>query len=195
MRLSRYFHELRTEYEAELDDLRTDSEGKPVLDRRLTEKRKAFNALLPMLEVAPVMVVPAFHRAFDFSRADARTLSALLAGEPDRFIAWAELADQIGIADWAQPLVDRVLAEPAGEIFLLTAVGLEFLSRGGAMVAGRAMSAPRASDEEDASEEEDEHRDAGRFDDDGDSRDEGEDNEAMGEDFLEQQGFDRRREL
>ena len=129
MRLSRYFHELRTDYEAELDDLRTDSEGGHVLDRRLAEKRREFAALLPMIEVAPVMLVPAFHRAFDFAGASRERLAALLHGEPGEFPSWAELAAELGVAGWARPLVDRVLKEAGGEDFLATAVGLEFLGR------------------------------------------------------------------
>lgn len=189
MRLSRYFHELRTDYEAELDDLRTDSEGRPVLDRRLAEKRRELGALLPMMDVAPVMLVPAFHRAFDFSAASRGRLGALLDAEPGEFPSWGELAAELQVAGWARPLVDRVLAEAGGEDFLATAVGLEFLMQasGAAMPAGAGASS--------SGDEEGEDR-GGRGEDDGDDRDDfdGEDSEALGEDFLEQQGFDRRNE-
>ncbi|MFM1987222.1 MAG: hypothetical protein RJA99_179 [Pseudomonadota bacterium] len=186
MRLSRYFHELRVDYEAELDDLRTDSEGGHVLDRRLADKRREFAALLPMLEVAPVMLAPAFHRAFDFAAASRERLAALLAGEPGEFPSWAELAAELGVAGWARPLVDRVLAEAGGEDFLATAVALEFLTHAsGAALPASASSADADGDGEGRRErgEDDEH----------DGLDD-EDGEALGEDFLEQQGFDRRTE-
>ncbi|MEI7445119.1 MAG: hypothetical protein WCK28_09545 [Burkholderiales bacterium] len=183
MRLSRYFHELRTDYEAELDDLRTDSEGGHVLDRRLAEKRREFAALLPMIEVAPVMLVPAFHRAFDFAGASRERLAALLRGEPGEFPSWAELAAELGVAGWARPLVDRVLKEAGGEDFLATAVGLEFLEH----ASGSSLPAAAAADGEGEGRRE-------RGDGEDDDHDGDEDGEALGEDFLEQQGFDRRTE-
>lgn len=176
MKLSRYFHELRTEYEAELDDLRTDSEGKPVLDRRLADKRRAFAQLLPMLDVAPTMLVPAFHRAFGFAASPRARLAELVHGEPGEFPSWGELAGWVEVADWARPLVDQVLGQAGGEDFLATAVGLEWLAT---------ASSAAAQDDDRARGERD-------GDEDGD-RDEDED-EALGEEFLEQQGFDRRTE-
>jgi hypothetical protein len=192
MKLSRYFHELRTDYEAELDDLRTDSEGARVLERRLAEKRRELGALLSMIEVAPVMLVPAFHRAFDFAGASRERLGALLDAEPGEFPAWTELAGELQLAGWARPLVDRVLAEPGGEDFLATAVGLEFL-----LLASNAATTGEDASTGDASAGDAGRR--GRGDDDeadeggGDGHDD-HDAESLGEDFLEQQGFDRRHE-
>ena len=61
MKISRYFRDLRNAYEAELDDLTSDSEGKDVLRRRLADKRKEFGFLVQMVEVAPEMVAVVFH--------------------------------------------------------------------------------------------------------------------------------------
>ena len=158
MRLSTYFHELRGEYEAELDDLRTDSEGKLVLDRRLAEKRRALVSLLPLMGYAPVMVIPVFHRAFGFDT----------------------LSNELFVADWARPLIRQVLAQPGGEDFLATAVALEFemtLARGYDDGDGEAT----AEDGRGSGSDADEDLDANEVDD-----------ETQSEDYLEQQGFDRR---
>ncbi len=40
MSISPFFQELRSAYQAELDDLNSDSEGHYILDKRLAEKRK-----------------------------------------------------------------------------------------------------------------------------------------------------------
>jgi len=174
MNKSVYFHELCGEYEAELDDLGTDTEGRDVLDRRLAQKRQAFASLLPMVGMAPVMVAPVFHRAFGFHNVPRGLMEAVMEGEPGDFPAWPEVAAGVGLAEWAVPYVDAALAEPGGEDFLVTTVGLEYAVRAARRSPGTAT--------EDGVERE---RDEGE-------RDEHEDAEALGEDFLEQQGFDRR---
>ena len=67
MTLSPYFHNLRTAYRAELDDLTSDSEGKDVLQKRLTQKRKEIGFLVQMLELSPEHLeeVEAFLAAID----------------------------------------------------------------------------------------------------------------------------------
>ena len=180
MRLSTYFHELRGEYEAELDDLRTDSEGKLVLDRRLAEKRRALVSLLPLMGYAPVMVIPVFHRAFGFDRAHRPTLFQLLDCNPGEFPTWDTLSNELFVADWAWPLIRQVLAQPGGEDFLATAVALEFemtLARGYDDGDGEAT----AEDGRGSGSDADEDLDANEVDD-----------ETQSEDYLEQQGFDRR---
>ncbi len=185
MRLSRYFLELSSEYEAELDDLRTDSEGKRVLDARLKEKGRNLAALLPMLIEAPLMLVPAFHRAFGFERNPGLQLTALLKSEPGDFPSWGALSSELDVAGWAQPLIDLMLAEDGGEDFLGTAVGLEFalsLSDAGA----------EGSDDSSHDGERDGDGDADPDTDSDLETDENGDRIDSGEDFLEQQGFDRR---
>ncbi|MFZ4757281.1 MAG: hypothetical protein ACOYLX_03810 [Burkholderiaceae bacterium] len=174
MNKSVYFHELCTEYEAELDDLGTDSEGRNVLDKRLTQKRKAFASLLPMVGMAPVMVAPVLHRAFGFHNVPRGLMEAVMEGEPGDFPSWAEVAAGVGLAEWAVPYVNAALAEPGGEDFLVTTVGLEYALRA-------ARHAPVGGTEDGVERERDEGE-----------RDEDEDTEGLGEDFLEQQGFDRR---
>jgi len=174
MKLSRYFAELLENYHAEIEDLRHDSEGRDVLQSRLKDKRKAIKDLLPMIDVAPEMVAPAFHRAFEFPAGRLESIRELLSREPGEFLPWGELAQDITIAGWAQSMVQMVLEEPSGEDFLSTTVGLEY-----ALASAANRAAPESSDERfDEGEDADEEADS--------------DNESLGEDFLEQQGFDRR---
>ena len=49
MKKSRYFSDLIKNYIEEVDDLVTDSEGKSVLQKRLNEKRREIDAILPMI--------------------------------------------------------------------------------------------------------------------------------------------------
>ena len=66
MKLSPYFYDLRSAYQAELDDLVSDSEGKDVLRKRLAEKRNEIGFLVQMMELAPEMVAVVFHQGFRF---------------------------------------------------------------------------------------------------------------------------------
>lgn len=192
LKLSRYFANLTKSYNAELDDLRTDSEGNNVLKARLAKKREQLPQLLMMLEFSPEMVAVAFHGAFFFRNSLA--LEALITKEANKFPAWATLSKAIVIEPWAQTLVDTVLTDPNGERFLITTVGLEYLNRGNQTRAGQVAEATEATEIEDEEEEQDDHN----ADLDSDERvsDEGEDTEydldKAGADWLAEQGFDRK---
>lgn len=223
MRLSRYFHSLQDGYLAEIEDLRLDTEGRDVLQRRLADKRAAFDAVAPMMDTDPLMLAPALHGAFQVPAHRAKAVEALLAREPDHFPSWDELAQRIEIAAWAGPLVERALQEESGQAFLATVVGLEYLlasqrvesRRPAVRDAGADDVARGENDREDRGglgegddrgehgERDDRdddgtrragipHDDDGR-DDDGADRDDG-DSRSRAEDFLEDQGFDRRTE-
>ena len=179
MQKSEFFYALSSMYEAEMDDLLSDSDGNNVLARRLQTKRDQLSDLLPMMDFAPEMVAPVFHEAFSFS-APAR-MDAVVRSEPDDvdLPAWAALESSITVADWAQPMVDRVLAEPGGDTFLVVAAALEFLrlheaGSGGAAAAPATDAAPRARRGDDDS------------DDDGDDQDLAE----SGNNWMSEQGFD-----
>ena len=195
MKLSRYFANLSQTYQAELDDLKTDSEGKNVLEARLAKKREQVPQLLMMLSFSPEMVAVAFHGGFSFK--ETLTLEQLISKEPNKFPAWNTLKKAILVAPWAQKLVDCVLTAEDGEAFLITTVGLEYLQRN---KASRAAS-PSNAEELEALEQDDNARD----DDDNtedylnsDERinDEGESTEfdldKSGADWLAEQGFDRK---
>ena len=179
MQKSEFFHALSSMYEAEMDDLLSDSDGKNVLARRLQTKREQLSDLLPMMDFAPEMVAPVFFEAFSF--AAPADMDAVVSSEPDDgdLPAWAVLASSITVADWAQPIADRVLAEPGGDTFLVLAAALEFLRlhearRGGAVAAPATESEPRARRGDDDN------------DDDGDDQDLAE----SGNNWMSEQGFD-----
>ena len=116
MSTSNFFTDLRKAYQAELDDLTFDSEGKDVLKRRLADKRGEIDFLVKMMELSPEMVAVIFHQAFVF-RLPA-VMDDLLGFEADELPDWTGLANDIQIAPWAQGLADKVLNEPGGEWFL-----------------------------------------------------------------------------
>jgi hypothetical protein len=49
MNISPFFRNLRSAYESELDDLRSDSEGRDVMRQRLAQRRKELKFLLQMM--------------------------------------------------------------------------------------------------------------------------------------------------
>lgn len=186
MRLSRYFHALRDGYFSELDDLREDSEGRDVLKARLRDKRDAFPTLAAMLDIDPLMAAPALHGAFALGDRRIPAIEDLLGREPDDFPSWAEVGAQLDIAIWASPMIETALAQDQGEAFLCTVVGLEYVLARDRGDAGGAVAADRGVDPDGLSGPDRDGRD------DGDGSDDGDDDGTLGEDFLEQQGFDRR---
>jgi hypothetical protein len=169
MKLSRYFDELSSAYAYEIEDLTYDSGGDDVLKKRLKDKRNQFGDLLMMCTTDPVMVAPAFHRALQFTSSE--VLDRVVSSQPGEFPPWEEVAASIDMEPWAEAMVKRALQAPEGDQFLLIAAGLEYvLSKIGASAAaghGEIV-------EEEAEEDEDE--DLGE----------------AGEDYLGEQGFDRR---
>lgn len=192
MKLSPYFHDLRSAYQAELDDLTQDSEGKEVLRKRLAEKRKEIAFLVQMMELAPEMVAVVFHQGFRFARPMA--LEQLLGRGVDDLPGWSSLAADgaVVLEPWAASLAKAVLAEPGGERFLAVAAGLEFMQAHArlAPVASHAEAGDGEGDDEDAAEHDDDY-DALSADDAADpqnarSREEASDN------WLSDVGFDRK---
>jgi hypothetical protein len=192
MQLSRYFRDLRSAYDAEINDLLSDSEGKNVLDKRLREKRGQIEWLVMMMDDSPEMLAPAFHRAFGFPRPDA--VEAVLNREPAQFPAWSALLPSLTLAPWAEPLAATVLRQPGGDRFLVAAACLEYLHQ---------RPDPRAAQEaDDRDGEDDEDGDTG--DDELDADDNVADSdeagtrptprqqEDAGADWMETHGFDRK---
>ena len=191
MKISRYFRDLRSAYEAELDDLTSDSEGKDVLRRRLAEKRKEFGFLLQMVEVAPEMVAVVFHRGFRFAKP--APLQALVACNEDSVPDWHSLGQAVTLDPAVAGLADTVLAAPGGARFLAVAAGLEYLLH-------HAHDATAAQGSAQDGDEDDDTAEGADFDDDGDalsaddardpqtsrSRDEASDN------WLSDVGFERK---
>jgi hypothetical protein len=177
LKLSPFFSDLSSSYGYEIEDLTWDSAGDNVLASRLKVKRDQFADLLPMCEFDPVMVASAFRGGFHFE--GKAVFEQLVATQPDDFPAWEAVAHAVDLEPWAGTLAEHALASPGGERFMLIAAGLEFISSGpGAGTHAQAEAADES--EEDRGEGEDEDAD--------DSADLGE----AGEDYLSDQGFDRR---
>ena len=173
MPISPYFHNLRSAYVAELDDLTFDSEGLDILSQRLSQRRKEIDFLVRMLELSPEMVAVVFHNAFRFqSRA---AMEHLLSHEADDLPEWGSLCDTVDVHPWALGLLDTIRKQPQGEWFLSVAAGLEYM-----------LSMPDAAhshgmDDEDAEPVEDTEEEA-----------EARAREEAGADWMAEQGFDRK---
>ncbi len=157
MKLSPYFYDLRSAYQAELDDLVSDSEGKDVLRKRLAEKRNEIGFLVQMLEMAPEMVAVVFHQGFRFAKP--ATVERFLGLPQEELPDWHSLAQAVTLEPWAQSLAQAVLREPQGARFLVVAAGLEYLHQHARMApAAHAEGADGDQDEDaaDAAEHDDE---------------------------------------
>lgn len=189
MKVSRFFSELNAVYQAEVEDLKSDSEGKNVLRARLREKRQQLPLLLPMMASNPEMLATAFHEAFRFM--NPVQMENLLSKEENRLPEWSSLNKVIQVEAWAEPLVKIVVAEADGQRFLVIAAALEYMLRSPAKASA---AAPRDDDERDdeTADEGDDYADEQRFGrDDGDDGDDYDLDEA-GADWLAEQGFDRK---
>ncbi len=194
MKPSPFFHDLRSAYQAELDDLAQDSEGKDVLRKRLAQKRGEIAFLARMIDFSPEMVAVAFHQGFRFHRP--ATLDPLLArGGVSDLPEWPELAGSVALEPWAQPLAAVVLAEPSGARFLSLAALLEY-QRQHARFAGQGAGSAEAGedDREEGAEEADQgDDDEARWsaDDAGQPRSHA-DREEAAADWMADLGFDRK---
>ena len=175
MRTSTFFTDLSSAYQAELDDLSQDSEGKDVLKKRLADKRGEIDFLIKMMELSPEMVAVVFHQAFTFS--SPAVMDDLLGYEADELPDWSGLSNDIEIATWAQVLAEKVLKESGGEWFLTVAATLEYM-------AGKP--ATHAAQSTDAADDEDE------FDGDAEERADAKARKEAGDDWMAEQGFDRK---
>ncbi len=176
MSTSNFFTDLRSAYQAELEDLRQDSEGKDVLKKRLADKRGEIDFLVKMMELSPEMVAVVFHQAFTFNAP--AVMDDLLSFEADELPDWSGLAADISVAAWAQELADKVLSEPGGEWFLTVAAGLEYM-------AGKPVTHAAQVDDDESDDEEE-------FDGDAEERADAKARKEAGDDWMVAQGFDRK---
>lgn len=176
MRLSPFFEDLKSAYDAELDDLSSDSAGNDVLASRLDAKRAQIPSLMAMVKNYPEMGAVAFHNGISFT--SGKVMDALVAKEPDDFPLWTTLMTSLELTGWANKLAKTVLAHPDGEQLLIVAAGLEYLHGKGDI--GIPLHAG-ADDDED--------QEFGDGYDDEDSADA--DLAEAGSEWLAEQGFDR----
>jgi len=191
MSTSSFFYNLRSAYLAELDDLRTDSEGKDVLRKRLAEKRREMGFLVKMLEVSPEMVAVVLHQAFRFT--EPKLMDHLIAQDAEDLPEWDSLRDTIEVAPWAQEIVQTILKEPMGEWFMTLATALEYMHSRPLTAAERAQA---QDEDEDGLEDRDEVREHRHDDEHTEDHDEealdAQAREDAGNDWLAEQGFDRK---
>ncbi|MBT9567308.1 MAG: hypothetical protein IV085_03315 [Thiobacillus sp.] len=180
MRPSHFFSELIKSYLDEVDDLVTDSDGKSVLQKRLNDKRREIDAILPMIEFSPEMVAVMFYGAFEFLSPE--TMLRIVQSEPDAddFPDWQDVETDLALKDWAKPLIGPTLKIAGGDTFLVLTAGLEFWRTRGAL----SSPAPTRAAEENAESDDHGH-------DEMDSDDYGSDElTEAGDDWLAEQGFD-----
>lgn len=175
MMLSCFFEDLTKAYQAELEDLHSDSDGNDILAARLKAKRAQFALMMPMIASDPEMVAVAFHGGINVL--DRQALTMLSSCEPDEFPAWAEIAAALQFSDWAEKLAAIALKEPGGERFLTITVCLEYLyeKSNGNYHGDYQAQDDRSDDAVEAVERDDDEQDL----------------ETDGADWLADQGFDR----
>ncbi len=125
MRISHYFTDLMATYIADVEDLKTDSNGDDVLNARLKEKRSQIPDLLPMIKTNPEMLAVIFHKSIVVENPE--TILSFLDKEPAEFPSWNSISNSIQFAPWATSLVEKLKTNADGEQFLLTTVMLEHL--------------------------------------------------------------------
>ena len=174
MTTSHYFSDLRALYQAELDDLRTDSEGNNVLARHLDEKRGELGFLMQMMDANPEMLAVVFHQALP---------------------GWDAIGEVVDVAAWACDMVRTITATPMGGEFMVTAAALEYLYHKPFTLAERAG----ADDGEDEDGQDQDEVRAERHDDNHTDDHDHDDTEAAarareeaGNDWMAEQGFDRK---
>ena len=191
MSISSFFHNLRSAYMAELDDLRTDSEGKDVLRKRLAEKRKELGFLVKMLEQSPEMVAVVLHQAFRFNAPKA--MDHLIAQDPEDLPEWDSIRDAIEVAPWAHDIVQTILKEPMGEWFMTIAAALEYMHSRPLTAAERAQLEDQDEDGVEDRDEVREHRHDDNLTEDHDEEEaDARAREEAGNDWMVEQGFDRK---
>jgi hypothetical protein len=194
MQISPFFHNLRSAYRAELDDMRSDSEGLNILNQRLAERRGELDFLVSMLELSPEMVAVVLHKAFRFNAAVA--MQQLLTHEPEDLPEWDDLVKTLEIAPWAAPLIKTLRKQAAGDWFLCVAAALEYMES----QPDHAHANHASGDEEDDSDDEggdstdddNEDRDDQHLSADDAGDNDGRTREEAGADWMAEQGFDRK---
>lgn len=191
MNLSPAFHQLRAAYQAEMDDLSFDSEGRDVLRQRLADKRQSIDFLLQMTELAPEMVAVVFHQAFRFK--EPGVMDQVVSLELDDCPDWDEISSTVQLAPWAAELADIFLQQADGQRFMTVAAALSYLyDKPGAAGARGADGGDGEDDDQEDSERENHGDDDDRQPEELDDDEEARAREEAGADWMVEQGFDRK---
>jgi hypothetical protein len=65
------------------------------------------------------------HQAFEFQEPE--LMAHFITRDADDLLSWDALSEGVRIAPWAQPIVDKILAEPVGAWFMTVAAALEYM--------------------------------------------------------------------
>ena len=186
MAISAFFLELRSAYQAELDDMYFDSDGQNVLQRRLNEKRQELDFLLQLMDLNPEMVAVVLHQAFRFTVP--AVMEHFLTHNDDELLAWDSLQHALTIEPWAQPLVTQILQEPMGEWFMSVAAALEYMHTQPLKAADRIPEAEQDTPDHPHGQVPSEGESRGLDEDERDAQE----REDAANDWLAEQGFDRK---
>jgi hypothetical protein len=188
MHLSPFFHQLRSAYVAEIEDMSHDSDGAFILQQRLKERRSELQFLVTMLELSPEMVAVVLHKAFVFNKPQA--MHQVLGCEPEDLPDWDSLDQAVTVASWAQPLVRTIRAQAAGDWFMTVAAAAEFMLA----MPGAQAAASDSDDQDDQDDHDAEHGDEADHlsADDDIGPGSAQEREAAGADWMADQGFDRK---
>ena len=188
MSISPFFQQLRSAYQAEVNDMAFDSEGQDVLQRRLKERRKELGFLLQMMQLSPEMVAVVFHQGFEFKQPT--VMDGLLTLKSNRLPTWGSLKDAVRLPKWSHELSLIVLKEPAGDWFLTVAAALEYMYN---KPDSRMQATDEDQDDQDAESTDDVmHDDGQRSALDSDDAQDVKVREEAGADWLAEHGFDRK---
>ncbi len=195
MYISPFFRQLRSAYQAELDDLTFDSEGRDVLKKRLTAKRREISFLVQMMELSPEMVAVVMHQGLRFKQPG--VWGQVLGHEGDDLPEWDSLSAAVELQPWAQELAQTFLKQPMGGWFMVVAAALEYMHSHPHL---RGSTADDEEPEDSADESHGQHesrsqraaRDDDRHPDDDDGTDDTQTLDEAGADWLSDQGFDRK---
>ncbi len=182
MQISPYFHNLRSAYAAELDDMTFDSEGKHILQQRLSQRRKEIDFLLNMMELSPEMVAVIFHKAFRFN--SPKAMVHVLSHESEDLPEWDSLTGSVSVEPWAMPLVDLIRQQPQGDWFMTVAAALEYMFTQNDQAHGH--------DPRDADGDDEEDGEGALSAEDAEEEAEARAREEAGADWMAEQGFDRK---
>lgn len=187
MYVSSFFRDLLSSYQAEIDDLSFDSEGKNVFAKHRKERAKELGFLLQLIDTNPEMLSALFHGSFQFKQAS--VMAQLVGRDPEDLPEWDELQAAVTLSADAQGIAKQVLAADKGAWLLSVAAGLEFLHAKGLRGVAQASDDEEEDDDDSpGTEAEEDHAEHLSSDDEGTG---GRSDEA-GADWLSDQGFERK---